>query len=177
MDAQPALAIPARRRLASPGAETERLTRLAGYFNVRATLWKAPDDQPVHSDALQARLEIDLRGRYLRDEVLGTLDSLPFHRRSITGFNALTGRFERVSWESNQPGITLWTGADKDAEPLTFHGHYTEAGFGEAVTGQAMVARFVLSQPDQDLLRFLLHVRPPGGEEFLHQRFDLHRIA
>jgi hypothetical protein len=167
-------ALPASTRLAMPGEQHRWLEPLVGSWTVEMLVYPGPGAQPFVSQGLRAKREWTLGGRYLREELRGTVMGNDSARDAILGFNRLDGRFELVTVDTFEPGQMFYAGRDEPTPTrFSLHGDSTEAGMGAEPTGRRRDLRFEfeVTGPDANVQR--IFVRYPGGAEFLfvEQRF------
>jgi hypothetical protein len=168
----PAMAETASDRLASPGPEHAWMDPLAGSWDVAMRVWPGPGAEPFELPGMTAERELILGGRYLR-EVLKGGDGTPM-REATMGYNRLDGRFELVTVDSFEPGQMVYLGRGAEAaETVSLYGESTEAGMGAEPSGRKRDLRFDFVIEDANTNVQRIHVRYPGGEEYLfvEQRF------
>jgi hypothetical protein len=168
----PVLAETASDRLAAPGPEHAWMDPLAGRWNVAMRVWPGPGAEPFDIPGMTAERELVLGGRYLREVLIGG-DGTPM-REATMGYNRLDGRFELVTVDSFEPGQMIYLGrGDETAGAVSLYGESTEAGMGPEPTGRKRDLRFDFLIEDADTNVQRIHVRYPGGEEYLfvEQRF------
>ncbi len=170
--ASPALSETASDRLAAPGPEHAWMDPLAGRWDVAMRVWPGPEAEPFEIPGMTAERELVLGGRYLR-EILISGDGTAM-REATMGYNRLDGRFELVTVDSFEPGQMVYIGRSAaTAAGISMYGESTEAGMGAEPTGRKRDLRFefVIENEDANVQR--IHVRYPGGEEYLfvEQRF------
>ncbi len=167
-----ALAETASDRLAAPGPEHAWMDPLVGRWDVAMRVWPGPCAEPFDIPGMTAERDLVLGGRYLR-EVLSAGDGTPM-REATMGFNRLDGRFELVTVDSFEPGQMIYLGrGDQTADAVSLYGESTEAGMGPEPSGRKRDLRFDFVIEDADTNVQRIHVRYPGGEEYLfvEQRF------
>lgn len=167
-----ALAQTASDRLAAPGPEHAWMDPLVGNWDVAMRVWPGPDAEPFEIPGMTATRAYILGGRYLREVLIGG-DGAPM-REATMGFNRLDGRFELVTVDSFEPGQMVYLGrGDQTADAVSLYGESTEAGMGAEPTGRKRDLRFEFVVEDADTNVQRIHVRYPGGTEYLfvEQRF------
>ncbi len=168
----PALAETASERLAAPGTEHAWMEPLAGRWTVAMRVWPGPGAEPFEIPGMTAERALILGGRYLREVLIGG-DGTPM-REATMGYNRLDGRFELVTVDSFEPGQMVYLGRDDAVGgTVSLYGESTEAGMGAEPTGRKRDLRFDFVIEDADTNVQRIHVRYPGGEEYLfvEQRF------
>ncbi len=163
-------------RLAAPGPEHAWMTPLVGNWTVEMQVWPGPDADPFAIPGMTATREMILGGRYLREVLVGG-DGIPV-REATLGYNRLDGRFELVTVDSFEPGQMVYFGREGAVETsISLYGVSTEAGMGAEPTGRKrdLWFEFVVKDADTNVQR--IHVRYPGGQEYLfvEQRFTRQR--
>lgn len=168
----PVLTETASDRLAAPGPEHAWMDPLAGSWDVAMRVWPGPGAEPFEIPGMTAERELILGGRYLREVLIGG-DGTPM-REATMGYNRLDGRFELVTVDSFEPGQMVYMGRGDDVGgTVSLYGESTEAGMGPDPTGRRRDLRFDFIIEDADTNVQRIHVRYPGGEEYLfvEQRF------
>jgi hypothetical protein len=158
--------MPASVRLAAPGPMHEPFKYLAGSWKVSMTVYPGPDLYPVKSDQMEAKRELLLGGRYLREELTGTFAGAPSSRLGILGYNALDERYEFVTFDTFEPGMMPYQGQRTAEGVLELMGESTEAGMGAEPTGRKRMLRFEWSiSPDESVQK--IFSKYPAEPEFL----------
>lgn len=168
----PAGAETASDRLAAPGPEHGWMVPLTGNWKVAMRVWPGPGAEPFEIPGMTADRAMILGGRYLREVLIGG-DGTPV-REATMGYNRLEGRFELVTVDSFEPGQMVYVGrGDESAGTVSLFGESTEAGMGAEPSGRKRDLRFDFVVEDADTNVQRIHVRYPGGEEYLfvEQRF------
>lgn len=171
--AAPSLSETASDRLAAPGPEHAWMDPLTGRWDVAMRVWPGPGAEPFDIPGMTAERELVLGGRYLREILIGG-DGTPM-REATMGYNRLDGRFELVTVDSFEPGQMIYLGrGDDTATSVSMYGESTEAGMGPEPTGRKRDLRFEFVIEDANTNVQLIHVRYPGGQEYLfvEQRFS-----
>lgn len=154
-------------RLALPGPMHERLKPLIGRWRVTMRVWPAPGAEPVTSSNFTATRQWILGGRYLQEDLSGTLGGNPSNRTMFLSYNNLERRFELVSMDSFEPG-QMWYASRKTLAPgrIELYGTSVEAGSGLKPTGRLRNLRFELElTPNGSVER--IYATYPGSDEFL----------
>lgn len=162
----------ASERLASPGPEHVWMAPLLGQWQVAMQVWPGTGADPFEIPGMTATRDSILGGRYLHEALMGA-DGTPV-RMATLGFNRLEGRFELVTVDSFEPGQMVYLGrGDHGAEAIWLYGESTEAGMSLEPTGRRRDLRFEFAIESADTNVQRIHVRYPGGKEYLfvEQRF------
>jgi hypothetical protein len=173
--AQPAFAqtaqtqeLPASARLAMPGPEHAWLNPLVGDWTVEMLVYPGPGAEPVVSREVTATCRWTLDGRYLREELRGTVFGNPSARDGVLGYNRLDGRFEWVTIDTFEPGQMIYFGrGDETGKKFSMYGESTEAGMGPEPTGRKRELRFEFEIRDNNYNVQRIFAKFPGGDEFL----------
>lgn len=157
-----------------PGDQHRWLEPLVGDWTVEMLVYPGPGATPLVASGLRATRRWILDGRYLREELRGTVFGNAAARDAILGFNRLDGRFELVTVDTFEPGQMSYAGREEPTPSrFSMHGESTEAGMGAEPTGRRRALRFEIEIRGADENVQRIHVRYPGGPEFLfvEQRF------
>lgn len=154
-------------RLALPGPMHDRLEPLVGRWRVTMRVWPAPGAEPVTSSDFSATRGWILGGRYLQENLTGTLGGNPSSRTMFLSYNNLEERYELVSMDSFEPGQMWYTGRESSGpDRIELYGTSVEAGSGPEPTGRLRHLRFELElTADGSVER--IYATYPGSEEFL----------
>jgi Protein of unknown function (DUF1579) len=92
----------AAERLLVPGPEEQQLAERAGTWNVTATMWPAPDAEPMVTDGLIA--ERTMIGLYLQEIMRPGPGAGPdFQRIDYLHYDRVEGRWKYVSMDTRLP--------------------------------------------------------------------------
>lgn len=167
--------MPAAARLAMPGEEHRWLEPLVGEWAVEMLVYPGPDAEPIISNDVTATRGWTLGGRYLREELRGTVFGNPSARDGVLGYNRLDGRFEWVTVDTFEPGQMIYLGrGEATPEGFSLYGESTEAGMGPEPTGRSRDLRFEFEIVSDDYNVQRIYARFPGESEYLfvEQRFS-----
>lgn len=154
-------------RLALPGPMHKRLEPLVGEWRATMRVWPSPEAEPITSSDFTAARRWILGGRYLQEDLSGTLGGNPSNRTMFLSYNNLEARYELVSLDSFEPG-QMWYAGREDTAPgrIELYGTSAEAGGGPEPTGRLRYLRFELEiEADRSVER--IYARYPGYSEFL----------
>jgi hypothetical protein len=148
-------------KAATPGPDQQKLAKLAGNWKMQVTAWMAPGAPPEKSDGT-AEFKTILGGRYVQQDVKGSMGSQPFEGRGLMGFdNVLKERF--ATWvDSMGTGILVMRGkCPADAKKCS-----TKGQASDAVAGKMVTYTETTTMTDDDHFTFELHGPGPGGKQF-----------
>lgn len=165
-----------------PGPGQAAMRALEGEWAVRMSLFAAmgTPDRPLVSDDLVARRAVIAGGRFLTEEVSGTVASQPYFRRGTLGFSNMDGRYEWVTQDALNAGMMIYLGAPNAGPgfPASLEGRFTDQGLlGEASAGAVIRQRTVITLRDADHHVIDILFTPPGGEERLVDRKEYRRLG
>ena len=161
-------------RLAAPGPEHVWMNPLIGDWRVEMLVYPGPGAEPIVSDEVTATRQLVLGGRYLREELRGSVFGQPSERDGVLGFNRLEDRFEWVTQDTFEPGQMVYFGRGDGSETgWSMWGESTEAGFGEEPSGRKRDLRFEFEIVNQNYNVQRIFAKFPGQAEYLfvEQRF------
>jgi hypothetical protein len=128
----------------TPGQEHELLRQRVGKWTVKLQMWTAPDSSPLVSEG-EAQIESVLGGRYVVQQMNGTLQDREFKGRSTTGYDKLKDKFVSVWIDNFGTGFLVSTGT-YDQSTRTFNystmtpdveqGDYKRIRTAERIVGQ-----------------------------------------
>src|SRR5437764_8444463 len=121
-------------KAATPGPEHQKLAKMAGKWKMQVTAWMMPGAPPEKSEGT-AEFKPILGGRYIRQEIKGTMGGQPFEGQGTLGFDNVTKeRF--VTWtDSMSTGLLVMRGkCPADAKKCTTRGQATDAVAGKMVS-------------------------------------------
>ncbi len=108
--------------MSAPGKEHEALKPLVGTFSCTTRFWMDPSQPPQESTSTAERRWI-LGGRYVAEEVKGTVMGMPFEGFGITGYDKPQKQYHAYWIDSMGTGTWTSTGtADSSGKVFTFTG-------------------------------------------------------
>ena len=129
----------------TPGEPHQRLAESAGEWKMQVTMWMEPGAEPTVAEAKATRTMI-LGGRHLLEEVEGTFMGAPFHGRSLTGYDNVTGKYWSTWVDNQSTGLMESTGTwDEEQNALVMEGTYSDP-----MTGARKPFRSILRRPSAD---------------------------
>lgn len=120
-------------KAATPGPEHQQMAKMAGKWKLQVSAWMAPGAPPMKSDGT-GEFKTILGGRYLEEEVHGTMAGQPFEGHGMQGFDNVT-RTRFGTWvDSMSTGPMLLKGkCAAGAKSCTLKGKVPDAIAGKEV--------------------------------------------
>jgi hypothetical protein len=146
---------------ATPGPEHQKLAKLAGTWKMDVTAWMAPGAPPEKSEGT-AEFKAILGGRYLLQEVKGTMGGQPFEGRGTMGFDNVTKERFATWTDSMSTGLLVMRGkCPADAKKCTTRGQGSDA-----VAGKMVSFAETTTMTDDNHFTFELRGPGPDGKQF-----------
>jgi hypothetical protein len=144
-----------------PGAQHKLLESMAGTWTFTAKMWMAPNQPPEESTGTVERKML-MGGRFLQEDVTGSVGGIPFHGMSVTGYDNAQGKFVGTWIDSMGTGITHTLGtADATGKVLTYEREEFDP-IAKAKTKGRDVLHLISN--DKEILEFNKVL--PDGKEF-----------
>ncbi len=163
-----AAAAAAMQQAATPGENHRFLAGLAGEWTFVSTLWIAPGQPPMKSPGRSKKAMI-MGGRYLQEEVEGSMMGKAFHGRGITAFDNVAGEFI-ITWIDDMSTTIAIARGSRDGNTLEVRGEYLDP-----VSEQVLKVRYVTRVVDQDHHVFEYHMTAPGAPELKSMEIEYTR--
>jgi hypothetical protein len=129
----PAAAMEAMMKAATPGEMHKKLEPLAGSFDFVMKFWMDPSKPPVESKGTSEAKWV-MGNRYLRQEVKGDFGGSEFHGVGVMGYDNLKKKYVYAWIDNMGTGIATATGEmDKTSKVLTFSGEEIDPLSGKAL--------------------------------------------
>jgi hypothetical protein len=159
-------------KAATPGKNQQLLSKDAGVWQGKTTMWMGPDGDAMHSECTSTVTPI-MDGRYIKVEIKGDMPGMgPFEGFGIYGYDNVSGQFV-ASWVDNQStGIMNGTGElSKDGKTLTW-----KNTFNCPLNKKPAVMREIdtITGPNSKTLEMIGN-DPKSGKEFKMMRIELTR--
>lgn len=146
-------------KLATPGEQHQLLASLAGSWTTKAKEWMDPQKQPVESTG-SVNSKMLLGGRFLQQEITGTMHGKPHNGIWTVGYDNLLKRYVSTWIDSMSTQIFIMDGtASEDGKTITFTGQHAEIGGGH------MTHRAVWKIVDRNTQEFIMYGAYHGAEE------------
>lgn len=127
---------------ALPGPHHEHLKALAGHWKQEVKMWPDPASPPSVSEGV-GDVKWIMGGRYLQEDVQGTMMEGPFNGMGITGYDNVQKKYVSSWIDSMGTGIMTSTGTcDGAGKVFNWTGEYFDAVSGKKETYR-MVTRVV----------------------------------
>jgi len=110
-----------------PGEGHKMLNDMVGSWKINSKWWMKPGDKPMTSEG-KATNKMIMEGRFLQQDVTGTMGGQPFTGMAITGHDNMKGTYQSI-WIDNMStamGVTNGT-ADSRQKTLTEKGTMSDA--------------------------------------------------
>ena len=148
-------------KAATPGPEHQKLAKLAGKWKLRVTSWMAPGAPPMKS-AGTAEFTSLFGGRYLQQDVNGSMGDQPFQGRGIEGYDNITKEHFGTWVDSMSTSVMVIRGkCAADARKCTYKGTMSDA-----MAGKTVPVTETMTYTDDDHFTFEMQGPGPGGKPF-----------
>jgi hypothetical protein len=145
----------------TPGPEHQRMAKLAGNWTLQVTEWMAPGGAPQKSDAT-AEFKPLFGGRYLQEEVHGSMGDQAFEGLGIQGFDNVTGEHVATWIDSMSTGMMLMRGrCAAGSKTCTMKGTTSDP-----VTSKEMPVTSTVTHMSDDNFKFEMFASGPAGKPF-----------
>ena len=151
-------AMAAMQEAAAPGEHHKFLARLVGDWSFASKVWMAPGAPPEESAGRSSKKMI-MGGRYLQEEVEGSMMGNAFTGRGVTAYDNAAGEFINTWIDSMATGVAIARG-QRDGDRLELHGEYLDP-----MSQQPMKVRYVTRVVDDDTHVFQYFMTMPGAPE------------
>jgi hypothetical protein len=156
----------------TPGEMHERLAELVGTWQGKATMWMAPDTDPIKSD-YTATYATMMDGRYTKCEISGEMPGMGmFNGFGLYGFDNVTQKFQST-WIDNM-GTGMMTGVGEipsHSQALTWNYKYSCPLTGKPTTMREVETR----KGDNAFMLEMFAIEPKSGREYKMMVIDFTR--
>jgi hypothetical protein len=147
---------------ATPGEPHARLASQAGEWTWTSKWWKEPG-APAEESSGTTSSSMSMDGRFLVENVEGTMMGQPFRGQSITGYDNFRKEYVATWIENMSTGIMISRGTyDPESKTLTMTGTFDDIITGEKDKPMRGVTKYV----DENTQVMEMYVPGPDGEEF-----------
>ena len=118
-------------KLAQPGEPHKLFTGLAGSWTTQTKEWMEPGKPPMESTGT-VEMKMLLDGRFLYQELTGTMMGRPFSGIGIDAYDNMTKKYVTAWMDTMGTGIFMMEGtAGADGKTITLKGSHPEPGGGK----------------------------------------------
>lgn len=154
----------------TPGEEHQQMAQGAGEWRQELTFWMAPGGEAQQATSTST-VEAILGGRYLSEEMTGTMMGMPFEGRGTFGYdNAKDQHF--MTWVDNMgTGLMVGWGVPEGENKVTYSGTFVDPA-----TGEDKPFRSVVTEVDANHMIMEMYVPAPDGSgEFKNMEIHSYR--
>jgi hypothetical protein len=105
----------------TPGKQQQMLANSVGTWNLKNTMWMAPNTEPMVSTGTCVN-EMILGGRYLQGKVSASMMGMPFEGISLTAYDNAGKQYQNTWIDNMGTGIMYTTGSMGDDGKLSMTG-------------------------------------------------------
>lgn len=146
-------------KLATPGEPHQLLATLTGRWTTQTKEWMDPQKPPVES-AGSAEVKMLLGGRFLQQEITGSMHGKPHTGIWTIGYDNLLKRYISTWIDTMSTQIFIMDGtASADGKTITLNGQHAEVGGGH------MTHRAIWKIVDSNTQEFIMYGTYHGGKE------------
>jgi hypothetical protein len=109
----------------TPGSQHQQLAQGVGTWNMKTTMWMAPDTPPMTSTGTSVNTMI-LGGRFLQSNVASSMMGMPFEGISIAGYDNASQKYVNTWIDNMGTGVMYTTGTMGSDGKLTMTGTITD---------------------------------------------------
>jgi hypothetical protein len=150
-------------KYATPGPDHKLLEPLIGSWNVNTRFWMDPST-PGDTSSGTSECKWILGGRFVSEEVAGTMSGMPFHGMGITGYDNYGQKFFNIWLDEMSTTYMICSGqADSTGNVITFTGTYEDYMTGQKAQPFRSVTRIL----SNDKHIYEMYFPGPDGKEFL----------
>lgn len=148
-------------KAATPGPEHQRLAKMAGKWKMEVTAWMKPDSPPQKSEGT-AEYRPVLGGRFLEQEVHGTMGDQPFEGRGLEGFDNVTKLYVGTWVDNMSTAPMVMKGkCAADGKKCTMKGKVADA-----IAGKEVPVTTVMIVKDDNNFTWQMMGPGPDGKPF-----------
>jgi len=146
--------------MAAPGEHHQHIAKFAGAWNYKSKMWMDPSAPPMESEGKSTN-EMILGGRFLKQNITGTMMGMPFEGISIDGFDKATGKHTAV-WMDNMGTMTMMFEGACSAQDMSTTMTST---YLDPMSGQRTSSKTVSRWKDPGTMVFEMYNLLPDGSE------------
>jgi hypothetical protein len=153
-------------KAATPGPEHQQMAKMVGKWKLQVTTWMMPGAPPQKSEGT-AEFRTILGGRYLEEEVHGSMGDQPFEGRGLEGFDNITKERFGTWVDSMTTGPMVMKGkCAADGKKCTMSGKMSDAVAGKAV-------QVTSTTTIKDDNTFIMEMKGPGPDGKMFKSLEL----
>ena len=123
----------------TPGAQQKLLANDVGDWKLEVKMWMDPSAEPMVSESTAHR-EMIMGGRYLVEEVSGTVMGMPFTGHGMAGYDNVTGKYWNTWVDNMSTGVMISTGSyDAASKTFTYTGESSDPMMGKVVKNKTVI--------------------------------------
>lgn len=149
----------AYQKAGTPGPIHEKLTQMAGSYDVEVKSWHAPGEPTIEKGT--ATRSMALGGRVMVEDFSSTMMGQPFTGHGMHGYDNITEKHWSTWNDSMSTGLMVSEGTCDAQNACTFTGSWVEPVKKQKVTSR-MTTRW--TSPTTEV--FEMHAPGPDGKEF-----------
>jgi len=140
----------------TPGEQHQELAQGAGEWNHELTFWMEPEAPPQQATSTSTTASV-LGGRYLVEEMSGTMMGMPFEGRGTYGYDNAKDQYF-MSWIDNMGTGVMMGWGTAEGDKVTYTGTFVDPA-----TGEDKQFRTVVTEVDPDHMIMEMYVPAPDG--------------
>jgi hypothetical protein len=149
----------AMQKAGTPGAEHQKLTSLAGTYDLTIKSWHGPGSEPT-TDTGTATRKMILGNRVMVEEVNSQMMGQPFTGQGLHGYDNVTGKHWSTWNDSMSTGLMVSEGTCDAKLACSFTGTYHDP-----VTKKPQTTRMTTRWTDATTEVFEMYAPGPDGKE------------
>lgn len=142
-----------------------------GEWTTTTTSWSGEGNQPTSSNGT-ARFFPAMNGRFVCGDLEGMLYGKPFKGMGFWGYNTNQNRYESTWVDTENTGISIFTGSKTDSNTFTWNGTITNP-----LTGKTEETKCVTAFNGKDTFTYTLYTTNSNGAEFKAFETTYNRVS
>ena len=152
-------------------AHADLTTTFVGEWTTTTTAWTGEGTQPTTSTGT-ARFFPAMNGRFVCGDLEGTLYGKPFKGMGFWGYNTNQNRYESTWVDTENTGISTFTGTKTDTTTFTWNGTLTNP-----LTGKIEETKCVTAFNGKDTFTYTLYTTNTNGTEIKAFETTYNRVS
>ena len=153
----------------TPGDPHARLATGVGEWTFTSEMWMDPSAPPQKGSGT-ASAQMIMGGRYLVEDVKGTMMGMPYEGKSTVGYDNMLKRYFSTWIDSMGTGLTSMHGIEK-GKKITFKGMMPDA-----MAGKEIPLKLVETKIDENHRQLEMFGTGPDGKEMLTMKMVYTRV-